>query len=54
MKGQASETLEELGKQYLDYLINNYENKPISSSKESNQKKAEEERKPKNLNKKKY
>ncbi len=55
MKGQASETLEELGKQYLDYLINNYENKPISSSKESksNQKKTEEEKQPKNLNKKK-
>jgi NADPH-ferrihemoprotein reductase len=53
MKGNASEILEELGKQYLDHLINNYENKPISSYKESNQKKPEEEKQLKTCNKKK-
>ena len=53
MKGNASEILEELGKQYLDHLINNYENKPISSYKESNQKKPEEEKQLKTCNKRK-
>ena len=53
MKGKSSEILEELGKQYLDHLINNYDNKSISSHKDSKEKKNEEEKKINNYNKKK-
>ena len=56
MKGKASKILEELGKEYLDYLINNYNSKPILSNKNKNSEKDKEEEKNqklKTLNKKK-
>ena len=52
MKGQASETLEELGKQYLDYLINNFDSKSISPNKGSNENPSKDQIK--HLNKKKF
>jgi NADPH-ferrihemoprotein reductase len=52
MEGKASEKLEELGKQYLEHLINNYENKPTIPNKGSSTSK-EGENKLKNLNKQK-
>jgi hypothetical protein len=57
MKGKASKILEELGKEYLDYLINNYNSKPILSNKNKNSEKDKEEEKSnklKTLNKKKF
>ena len=41
MEGKASEKLEELGKLYLEHLINNYENKPILLNKDSQHKEKE-------------
>ena len=38
MEGKASEILEDLGKQYLDHLINNYDNKKITKEKSLNKK----------------
>ena len=38
MEGKASEILEDLGKQYLDHLINNYDNKKINKKKSLNKK----------------
>jgi sulfite reductase alpha subunit-like flavoprotein len=50
MEGKASEKLEEIGKQYLDNLINNFDSKSLSQNKSS----IKEENHPlKNLNKKK-
>ena len=37
MEGKASEKLEELGKQYLDHLINNFDSKSYSHNKGQNQ-----------------
>ena len=37
MEGKASEILEDLGKQYLDHLINNYDNKKITTEKSLNE-----------------
>ena len=49
MEGKASEKLEEIGKQYLDNLINNFDSKSLSQNKSS----IKEENHPlKNLNKK--
>ena len=52
MEGKASEKLEELGKQYLNHLINNFDSKSLSiQNKGANQ---EQNQQLKNLNKKKY
>ena len=53
MKGKASEVLEELGKEYLDYLINNYNSKPILSNKNANIEKKDTKKILKYLDKKK-
>ena len=52
MEGKASEKLEELGKQYLDYLINNFDSKSISPNKGSNENPSKDQIK--HLNKKKF
>ena len=51
MEGKASEKLEELGKQYLDHLINNFDSKSYSHNKGQNQ---EQNTNLKKLNKKKF
>ena len=50
MEGKASEKLEELGKQYLDHLINNFDSKSYSHNTGQNQ---EQNTNLKKLNKKK-
>ena len=52
MEGKASEILEDLGKQYLDHLINNYDNKKITKEKSLNKK--ENKKIIKSFNKKKF
>ena len=52
MEGKASEKLEEIGKQYLDHLINNFDSKSIYQNKGTNQNSNQEQIK--QLNKKKF
>ena len=52
MEGKASEKLEEIGKQYLDHLINNFDSKSFPQNKDAN--KEQNPNQIKNLNKKKF